>query len=49
MNGIEEFIADAGDIADIAVVAGAVFIYIMAADDYYYYDYNWNGSYDHWR
>lgn len=49
MDGIEEFFTDAGDIADVAVAAGAFFIYIMAATDdgYYYYDYNWNGGYDH--
>lgn len=53
MDSIDEFFADAGDIADVAAVAGAMFIYIMAAteDNCYYYDYNynynWNGSYDH--
>ena len=46
MDGIDEFFADAGDIADVAAVAGAVFIFMMA-DDYNYYDYNWNGYYDH--
>lgn len=46
MEGVGDFIDDAGNIA---VVAGAVFIFMMAAtdDNYYYYDYSWPGCYDH--
>jgi hypothetical protein len=43
MEGVGEFIDDAGDIA---VVAGAVFIFIMA-EDYYYYDHNCHGYHGH--
>ena len=43
MDGVGDFVNDAGNIA---VVAGAVFIFIMAEDNSYY-NYNWHGCYDH--
>lgn len=43
MDGVGDFIDDAGNIA---LVAGAVFIFIMAEDNYYY-NYSWPGCYDH--
>lgn len=52
MNGLGDFLEETGEVveevAEVAIVAGLVFLYIKADADFYYYDYGHHHGHIHY-